>query len=405
MCNFRHNNCDVNDKIATLLFEIATGTPIMQRPLIHVQLQFDTRCGRDIARGIIAYARQYTQWQFSHVDMHETLVLNAQSSGVIGQFYLPESYSVVNGAQIPLVKVGQQSPNVQVPLVASNDRAIGHMAAEYFLSLGLEHFAFASGGRWPFAQERLQGFINEINNKSHCSTKLFFGTAETKVQIPDYEQKMIQWLKSLPKPCGIFCANDSAGIELIRLARISGLRIPTDMAVLGVDDDEIYCEFSEIPLSSIVQPLYTIGYEAARLMDLHLKDPDRKPQTIRLPPVKVVRRASSDMLALDDADVAKALRLIRDNATRDINVAWVVKQWSVNRRSLERRFVKLVGHSLLDEIHRVRFEHAKSLLAQTMMSLKEVAASSGFYDARYMATCFRQKLGISPSDYRKQFAR
>ena len=405
MYHFRHTNCDVNDNFASLLFKNATSASAMQRPLIHIQLQFDTRYGRDIARGIISYARQNTQWQLSHVDMHVDLVLHSQSRGVIGQFYYPSGQGFMIDSKIPLVKVGQESPDLQVPLVASDDRAVGQMAADYLSSLGLEHFAFACSGRWPFAQDRLHGFLDGINSKSHQPGMLFFGTGETNTQVSDYEQQLTHWLVSLPKPCGVFCANDATGIDLIRLARLSGIHVPTDLAVLGVDDDEINCEFSEVPLSSIAQPLDSIGYEAARLMDLYLKQPDRKPQTIRLPPVKVVRRASSDMLALDDSDVAKALRLIRDNATRDINVTWVVKQWSVNRRSLERRFVKLVGHSLLDEIHRVRFEHAKSLLAQTMMSLKEVAASSGFYDARYMATCFRNKMGISPSDYRKQFAR
>ncbi len=375
----------------------------MKRPLIHVQLQFDTRCGRDIARGIINYARQNTQWQLSHVDMHVPLVLNPQSSGVIGQLYMPQDYKHILEACIPIVKVGQQTPNFRGPLVASNDRAIGQMAGNYLMSLGLEHFAFCSSGRWPFAEDRLEGFMQALCREHPGPVENHFGTDHTLSQSLDFEQQITQWIKNLPKPCGIFCSNDATGIDVIRIARMAGIHIPGDLAVLGVDDDEIYCEFSEVPLSSIAQPLQTIGYEAARLMDLHLRDPDRKPQTIRLPPVKVVRRASSDMLAIGDPDVSKALRLIRDHATQDINVTWVVKQWSVNRRSLERRFTKHVGHSLLDEIHRVRFEHAKHLLADSSQNLKQVAASSGFNDARYMATCFRQKLGISPSEYRRQF--
>lgn len=377
----------------------------MQRPMIHIQLQFDTRCGRDIARGVIAYARQHTQWQLKHVEMGGTLHLTPLSRGVIGQMYLPEEQCNLPRASLPVVMVGQQAPGFHGPLVGTNDRAVGLLAAEYLLSLRLTHFAYLSAGNWPFARDRLDGFAQGVRQSMQKKVDAFIGTAHMLHQMADYESLINEWLTKLPKPCGIFCSNDIAGIELIRLARGLGLRIPTDLAVLGVDDDEIYCEFSEVPLSSIAQPLYTIGYEAARLMDLQLKQPDRTPQTIRLPPVKVVRRASSDMLALDDADVSHALRLIRDNATRDINVSWIVKQWPVNRRSLERRFIKHVGHSLLEEIHRVRFEHARSLLADTMLTLKEVAASSGFNDARYMATSFRQKLGISPSDYRKQFAR
>lgn len=377
----------------------------MPRPLIHIQVQFSTRCGRDIARGVIAYARQHTQWQLRSIDMRRPLVLSPQSVGVIGQLYLPCEYEHLLNSGLALVKVGQQSPLYHGPLVATNDRAVGQMAGEYLSGLGLGHFAFISSGRWPFADDRLEGYIRYIEKKSLGPVHIFFGTDDTLAQLPDYEIQLCDWLRSLPKPCGVFCANDATGVDLIRLALESGLRIPTDMAVLGVDDDEMFCELSEVPLSSIAQPLVTIGYEAARMMDICLKQPDRKPLTIRLPPVKVVSRASSDMLALDDADVSRALRLIRDNATTDINVAWVVKQWPINRRSLERRFIKLVGHSLLDEIHRVRFEHARSLLADTNLSLKEIAASSGFNDARYMATCFRQKLGVSPSDYRRQFVR
>ncbi|MFG0248491.1 MAG: substrate-binding domain-containing protein [Phycisphaeraceae bacterium JB051] len=316
---------------------------------------------------------------------------------------MPQDYKPILDARIPIVKVGQQTPNFRGPLVASNDRAIGQMAGQYLMSLGLSHFAFCSTGRWPFAEDRLEGFMQALRGMQNGPIAHYFGSDHTLSQSVDFEQQVSNWIKQLPRPCGMFCANDATGIELIRIARLAGIHIPGDLAVLGVDDDEMYCEFSEVPLSSIAQPLQTIGYEAARLMDLYLQDADRNPQTIRLPPVKVVRRASSDMLAIADPDVSKALRLIREHATQDINVTWVVKQWSVNRRSLERRFTKHVGHSLLDEIHRVRFEHAKHLLADTSQSLKQVASSSGFNDARYMATSFRQKLGISPSEYRKQF--
>jgi LacI family transcriptional regulator len=377
----------------------------MKRPMIHVQLQFDTRCGRDIARGIIHYARQNTHWQLCNVDMHVPLILNQQSKGVIGQLYFPQHYQPVIDAHIPIVKVGQESPTYRGPLVATNDRAVGQMAANYFLSLGLKHFAYCSSGRWPFAEDRLEGFMKIIESHKLSPVHIHFGTNQNLAQATDYDEQITDWVINLPKPCGIFCSNDSTGIELIRIAGLANIRIPTELAVLGVDDDEMFCEFSEVPLSSIAQPLYTIGYEAARLMDLHLQDPNRKSQTIRLPPVKVVRRASSDMLAIADPDVSHALRIIREHATQDINVSWVVKQWSVNRRSLERRFIKHVGHTLLDEIHRVRFEHAKHLLADTNLSLKQVAASSGFNDARYMATCFRQKLNTSPTDFRKQYAR
>ena len=121
MYHFRHTNCDVNDNFASLLFKNATSASAMQRPLIHIQLQFDTRYGRDIARGIISYARQNTQWQLSHVDMHVDLVLHSQSRGVIGQFYYPSGQGFMIDSKIPLVKVGQESPDLrQVELMRSS---------------------------------------------------------------------------------------------------------------------------------------------------------------------------------------------------------------------------------------------------------------------------------------------
>jgi LacI family transcriptional regulator len=368
-------------------------------------MQFETRFARDIAKGIIAYTRHSTSWQLRNSEVSSKIHTTLQSAGVIGSLYPPSLYKPILDAGLPLVLVGQCEPGYDGAVVSTDDVALGQMAGDYLAGLGLRHFAFISSGRWPFAVNRFHGFTKYLLDHEQQKPMDFFGIAEQPTSQPDFEMLLERWLQRLPKPCGLFCCNDWVGKEVIRLARGMGLRVPADLAVLGVDDDEIDCEFSEVPLSSIAQPLYTIGYEAARLMDQQIKQGKRITQAIMLPPLKVVRRASTDMLAVDDADVCKALQLIRDNATTDINVAWVVKQWPVNRRSLERRFTRHVGHTLLDEIHRVRFDHARYLLANTTLSLKEVAASSGFNDARYMATCFREKMLISPSEYRSQFVR
>jgi LacI family transcriptional regulator len=214
---------------------------------------------------------------------------------------------------------------------------------------------------------------------------------------------MGDWLASLPKPVAVLAGNDLWGFELVQAARAWGLHVPDDVAILGVDNDELLCEISHPPLSSIRIGGEQMGEQAVELLQRLLERKSVRGEPPRAPPLGVVTRQSTDVLAVDDPEVATALRHIRQHAVEGLSVKQMLQSLAVNRRTLERRFVKVLGHTPLEEIRNVRLERVKTLL-QTDLPIYEVAVRSGFATAEYLATSFLQATGMTPTDYRRKFA-
>jgi LacI family transcriptional regulator len=211
---------------------------------------------------------------------------------------------------------------------------------------------------------------------------------------------MMQWLRSLPKPVGVVTWATQRGHEVIHACRLAGLLVPEEVAVLGADEDELICEMCTPPLSGVAITTERIGYEAAALLDRLMRGgrPPRRP--ILIEPTGVIGRQSTDTLAIDDIDLARAVAFIRNHATDPIGINEVLRAVPVSRSWLERRFKEVFDRTPGAEICRMRFEHAKRLLAETDMSVPDVAAASGYGSREYMASVFKSKIGLSPQKYR-----
>lgn len=374
------------------------------RRRVLVSVQYGIEFGRGVARGVIAYARSHTDWRlWRHAEVLPDEVASTQTSGVIAEWVKPEAFSAVTAAAVPIVFVGEPEVRPHASCVAVDDAAVGAMAAEHLVDLGVRRFAFVGSGSWPFVYRRLSGFNAALAARGLGPAETFIQSMYGEHQRLVFESSLAEWLRQLPLPCGVLAAFDAVGIEVVAAARRSGLKIPDQLPVVGVDDDQLACELSDIPLSSVAQPLFAIGFEAARLLHERMLDPTLPGRQVLLPPVRVVNRKSSDLIAIEDTDVAAALRLIRDHAHEEINCEWLVKRLPVARRSLERRFRQAVGRSLLEHIHHVRFQRARALLADTDLPLKVIAKQTGFRTARWLATGFHRRLNLSPSEYRRQY--
>ncbi len=213
-----------------------------------------------------------------------------------------------------------------------------------------------------------------------------------------------EWLEKLPKPVGILTANDIPARELADACQRFGLRVPDDVALLGVDNDDLECGLSWPSLSSVATPARRIGYEAAKLLDELMAGKPAPREPMFLPPIAVVTRQSTDTLAIDDPAVVAALRFIRAHATGKICVDDVVGHAVEGRRMLEYKFRDFVGHTILKEIRRVRVERVKELLRDTDLSMPAIARRSGFATPQRMAVVFRETTGLTPSAYRQQVA-
>lgn len=216
------------------------------------------------------------------------------------------------------------------------------------------------------------------------------------------DEKVLRWVRGLPRPVGVFAANDAWGVQLIEVCRQANLRVPDDVALVGVDNDDLLCEMARPSLSSVAVPAEQVGFEAAALLDKLLAGETPAAGSALFPPVRVVARQSSDLLALDDAEVAAAVRLIR-RAGKPIQVADILREVAISRRALERRFAAVLGRGLGEEIRRVRVERARELLAGTELPMAAVAARAGYSGVTRLCVAFRKGTGYAPADYRRRF--
>ena len=189
---------------------------------------------------------------------------------------------------------------------------------------------------------------------------------------------------------------------MLNCCREVGLAVPDEVAVIGVDKDEIYCELSDLPLSSVILNTQQIGFEGAELLSRLMSEGSTDFQSILVKPLGVLARQSTDVLAIDDRFIAAALKHIREHACDGLDVDGILKVVPLSRSVLERRFTQILGISPKGEILRIRLDRVCRLLAESDLSLAEVAGKAGFTHPEYMSRLFKGKMGITPGEFRKQ---
>jgi LacI family transcriptional regulator len=209
------------------------------------------------------------------------------------------------------------------------------------------------------------------------------------------------WLCSLPKPVGIMACNDNRGRQVLEASALKKMTVPDSVAVVGVDDDQLLCELSNPPLSSVVLNAEQAGYQTAELLDRLMSHRNAKPQTIEVEPLWVISRQSTDVVAVEDQKVGIALRFIRQNARNPIGTDDVVAQTGLSRRTLEIRFARSLGRSIHTEIQRVRLAWAKQFLLETDMSMEKISSAVGFASLSYLGKVFHRQVGESLAQYRR----
>ena len=293
-----------------------------------------------------------------------------------------------------------------LPSVGVDHERVGAMAGDYLLSNGHRHFAFAGRPEAPFSRLRHAGFARVLGGAG-------FGCARYDLQ-PDHatpdktqswaaDEAFDAWLRALPKPVAVLCANDAWGQRMVEVCRQGGIRVPEDVAVLGIGNDEVTCELTCPPLSSVAVPGEQAGFMAAEMIDRMLRGQRVEPVYTPLPPIGVVSRQSTDLIAVDDPLLAEAIRFIRGRAAEPITIDQLLRAVPINRRRLERRFVEVLGRTPYQEVLRVHVERAKALLSGTDLSMPQVAEQSGFTTPRMLSQTFSKLTGVTPSAYRRRY--
>lgn len=296
-----------------------------------------------------------------------------------------------------------------MPAILTDDAAGARIAAAHLLERGFRQFAYCGFVGTLYSDERSRVF-NEVIERAGFRCFTYESPRHLRGRHPETaeiegrggEEHVLRWLRKLPRPIGLMACNDARGQQVLNACRDLGIHVPEEMAVVGVDNDDVLCDLCDPPLSSVVPNTAKIGYEAAALLDRMMRGEAAPRRPIYVEPVGIVTRRSTDVLAVESADLSAALLFIREHACDGISVEDVTTHVSLSCSALERQFGKVLGRTPKAEIVRVQLDRVKQLLAGTTWPLKEIALKAGFRHTEYLCAVFKSKFGQTPGQYRAQ---
>jgi len=363
---------------------------------------------RQVMNGISEFARQKQSWSlqwFPYPQPTYQAVADWQPEGVLAFFESDQEAEEILAICPNTVAVKSAAKIPGLPLVTVNHHAVGEMAADHFVRRGLRYFACLSLQDSPFGSPRAAGFAEFLLRHRNAPSSTFWHQAPPGGQGLNLRDngEFCNWLRSAPKPLGLFAVDDRLGLEACEICRDLCLPVPHDVAVLGADDDASLCQISNPTLSSIHTPLFQIGCDAARLLASMLGRQKLNTQTRLLDPIRVTTRESCGVLAVGDPDVAEVLRRIHSITGRPVTVKELLKHVSLSRRALEQRFRAAIGCSPMEEVRRVRDGRAVEMLLNSDAPIWKIAKECGFGSAVHLSVAFRRFQGLSPRQFRERF--
>ena len=361
---------------------------------------------RAVLRGVASVSAQ-ARWECVLIPADAqgpAIDLSGFVHGLIGHFSEKVLLEHVSRTGVPAVDISPARRDTTLPRVSTDDVAVGRLAAAHLLPLGLPHYAFFGNRAHYYTMLREQGFRQAVG-AAGLSCHVFLNGAAEGDGAPlsaSGHVSLEDWVRALPTPIGIMASTDARALDVLAACAKLKIAVPASVAVLGVDNDEVFCELANPTLSSIALSTQRIGYEAARMLDRLMAGETPAHGQLLVPPAGVVPRRSSDVPSILDADVAAAVRYISLHVQDDLQVADVLREVPVSRRSLEQRFLKALGRTPAAEIRRAQIEVAKQILAETDESMARVALAAGFSSAKQLGASFHHETGVTPTAYRRQ---
>lgn len=371
--------------------------------------------GREFLCGVARYSHEHGPWSFhiSPGDYEQVLPKMKQwgGTGIIARIPNDSVAEQILQAGLPTIALGltdtqlsEGSPLHNLSEVSSDAVEVSRLVADHLLERRFRNFAYVGRGDRGWSVRRESAFRSYLEGQGFEA--LIYPAPSRKRDLHwEREQAILaKWIRGLPKPIGLFACNDDRGREVLEACALAGCRVPEDVAVVGVDNDNVFCELSDPPLSSVALNSETAGYRAAELLDHLMSGQVTEPRSISVEALGVVARRSSEIVAVEDEDVSAALAIIHRSHGRDVSVERLVDELAVSRRSLEKRFRALLGRSILEEVQIARLNFSKRLLLETTHSISQIAKLSGFGTVGYFIQFFRQRVGKTPGKYREDLS-
>lgn len=364
---------------------------------------------RALLKGIAHYAHLHGPWIFVREapfwERHSRAALLRQLTSVDGIIMREGPFlKDILSLRIPAIVSNYATEHIpKVTNLVSDHESIGEMAAHHLLERGFKNLAFCGYPALFWSQRRFKGF--EACAKQAGLQVHSYQPPKGSHALPWEAERayLLRWLRELPKPVGLMACIDERSQQVAEVCQAEGITIPEEVAIVGVDNDEMICTLSNIPLSSVAINAENGGFEAAaRLHRLMLKDRKEALTPLLITPSHVVTRTSSDILSLDDSQIVKALRYIRENCKRILYVEEVARAAGLSRRVLEKRFRAVLNLSVSEHLRHCRVELITAMLLESPMTIAEIALAIGFSDAAHISRYFRSQTGISPQEYRKR---
>jgi len=380
----------------------------MKRHQVALLIETSNAYARGLLRGIHAYVREHQQWSIffpeqGRGDAPPKSLKSWRGQGMIARIENPRIARAIHAKGLPTVDVSAACLLPELPCVETDNEAVARTAFEHLRQRGFKSLAYCGDDRFQWSRERAQWFARlarEAACECSCFPQAERGAARTAAGETD-DKRLIAWIRKLAKPCGMMACYDIRGWQVLQACRRIGVAVPDEVAVVGVDNDDLLCNLSEPPLSSVILNPQSSGYLAASLLDEMMAGNPIAGGIRRIKPTSIVTRQSSDVLAIADPEVSQALRFIREHAADGIKVDDVLRAVPVSRRILEARFKKLLGHTPHDEILRIQLQRVKQLLEETDLPLRVIAERAGFKHVEYLSAVFKQHVGCPPSEYRR----
>ena len=368
--------------------------------------------GRGIYRGVANFAEMRKDWiVFAHerpeLDELPEWLKKTRVDALIA--YIPNSkiHKKIRALGVPVVDVHGRFTHPQIPVIESDDQVIVRLAVDFFLKSGFQNLAYCGYPSVFFSDQRQQAFrlqtlkLKQVHiyapSEHHAVGEDLYRFEKG---IAAHDAEFTEWLRALPKPVAILACNDIRGQQVINACREAEIRMPEEVAVLGVDDDQMICRLCRPTLSSIEPDVEKIGFLAAQLIADQLAGKSVAARYL-VPPKHVVQRHSTDTVGSEHPLVVQAARLIRDQGHNKASVEQICQVTGVSRSTLDKLFLQHLGRTVAEEITRVHLQRAKDLLRNSDMSLAEIAESCGFSSATYLCRFFKRSTGQTPVAYRK----
>ena len=378
-------------------------------PKVALLIETSNAYARELLHGVREWLRHHGPWTIFLSEAGRGAepppwLKGWKGDGIIARIETPAIAKAVAAARLPAVDVSAARLLPELPWLETDDRAIAQTAAEHLRERGFREFAYVGDDRFNWSRWRRDAFAAHLTQHGlRCWDFANVSRPDSADREANWETQLadlMRWLKSLPKPLGVFAGYDIRGMQILEACRRLEFAVPDQVAVLGVDNDELLCDLADPPLSSVIPDVRRTGYEAASLLDRMMRGEKVRGEGRLFVPLGVATRQSTDVVAVADRHISTAVRFIREHACNGITVADIVKQVPLSRRVLETRFQKLLGRSPHEQIMAVKLDRVKRLLSETDLSLAVIADRTGFKHVEYLSVAFKRQVGVTASEYR-----